>query len=410
MKFQEYLEEIISEGMMGRTFLDYKMLKAEVARLGEQVENESLTAREAQDRFSDTLKREFDAVDEHWARHVRLLGQLSSDFLDTLEPFLEEDMREGGLSESMRPVALLEPLQPWLELAARADALRRHRLLQTTALVKIGKKFSKTMDGLGRLRRTSSCSSSASAGSGDFDGCCEDHQVIDASRMLSKSALGDDRLHKVCQRLEAVGDTMLRLGLGAAPPEADDGCAICIGNIMDPVRLPCGHRFCIHCVLPLFDSHKELEGDAEAAMLRCPLCRAEGPEAPQALCLDGLLPRMQRGLCGVPLKQEDHRFVAVVVSSLWKLAEHDKGFPGSRRVGGRRSAGSTASRRRLGAPGFETHFCSDYAHAAARSSCSGVLAAEAHASSSGGRMMDDDPMPKAVARQRSPSAAAAALA
>jgi len=153
-----------------------------------------------------------------------------------------------------------------------------------------------------------------------------------AAALLQRSPLSGGTLHTLCHELGAAGDALLRLGLGAAEPEPCDSCPICLTDMVDPARLPCGHRVCIHCVLPLFGGprHAERPGqDDEATLLRCPLCRAAGPQTPQALCLDSLLQRLGRGLSpqlgvNVPAGAEElPQFTAVVASSLAALAARE---------------------------------------------------------------------------------------
>lgn len=324
MKFQKYLREVESTGPPGLTNLNYKLLKAEVKELRAGVEAGLLSREAAASRFAARLRAELEAVGAHWARHVRLLGDRADELFRTADALLRGDFAFEALCEPLRPVTLLEPLRPWLELASWADALRRHRLLQAAAVVKIEKKFVKTMCG----GQPAGCGCEATCRPAcEGPGGVEAWKGFDGAQMLAESQLGGDAVHLVCRQLEAIGDALLRLGLGCASGSgAQDPCAICLGGITDPARLPCGHRFCVHCVLPLFDTCDGADSEEGAAMLRCPLCRAAGPAAPQALSLDGLLPRLERGLgrrsddcCATG---EEFRFTAVVVSSLARLAAH----------------------------------------------------------------------------------------
>ncbi|CAK0900681.1 unnamed protein product, partial [Prorocentrum cordatum] len=60
----------------------------------------------------------------------------------------------------------------------------------------------------------------------------------------------------VSRARQAAGDAMLKLGLSSpydrGCEECSEACSICLDGLVDPARLPCGHRFCVHCVLPLF--------------------------------------------------------------------------------------------------------------------------------------------------------------
>lgn len=329
MKFQKYLRELECRGPSPLIHLNYKRLKGEVRDLTRDVAKGVLTRAAASDRFVCSLRLELDAVAHCWERCVEMLGSEIAELFLGADAFLMGDLAHEALRMPLRPLRLLEPLRLWLEVAAFADALRRHRLLQVAAVVKIEKKFAKAMSD---PEGVCYCSEQAQ------NACCTCSTIAD---MLRQSPLGDRRLHALCQQLEAAGDCLLRLGLGAGTVEAMDPCPICFGDAVDPSRLPCGHRFCVHCVLPLFalsephgkyltsQATAEHESDDPAAMIRCPLCRAAGPSVPQALSLDSLLYRMQRGLAP-PLRSmcsgdEEQRLTETVVSSLAKLAACDVG-------------------------------------------------------------------------------------
>jgi len=333
MKFQKYLREVELKHPHGLQNLNYKLLKAKVRELHVEAEAGRISHAEAREIFAANLRADLQVIEDLWERHVQVLrSRAFAELFCTSDALLCGDLACEGLCEPLRPVTLLDPLQPWLELAAWADSLRRHRLLQVAAVVKIEKKFVKAMESIGQTGGATGSSASK----------VMDVVSMDAAAMLRRSKLRDDALHMLCRQLEAFGDAMLFLGLGAGKPEALDPCAVCLDGVVDPARLPCGHRFCVHCVLPLFDACEasdSADDSDDAAMLKCPLCRAAGPEAPQALSLDGLLPRMQRGLGmdsnSCSSNMDLCRFTAIVVSSLARLATHDAGctrLPGASRT------------------------------------------------------------------------------
>mmetsp|Transcript_86269 Transcript_86269/g.279301 ORF Transcript_86269/g.279301 Transcript_86269/m.279301 type:complete len:353 (+) Transcript_86269:92-1150(+) len=303
MKFQKYLKDVQRSSIMLR-HLNYKALKAEVRRLQELVELGSMSQAAAAELFGRQLEAELVEVERFWESCLRDLSGLAAELFSSTNMAVCGDAAHGALCQPLGPMRLLEPLNLWLPVAALADALSRHRLLQITAVMKIEKKFVKVLGvqlGPGRT----------------------------AAELLGSSSLRGSSLHAICRRLEALGDAILRLGLGTSEAEPGDPCSICFEEFVDPARLACGHRFCIGCVLPLFDRLPEEEAGTDPALLRCPLCRAAGPPASQALCLDGLLPRLGRGLCPrlgaavAPGSEELQRFTAVVVSSLARLASRE---------------------------------------------------------------------------------------
>lgn len=332
MKFNKYLREAHDSSTMLR-HLNYKYLKTEVKRLHRLVDAGSTSKEAAAACFAKQLAVELAEVERYW--HVCLgdLQRLAEELFAQTDMVLCGDVAHGVLDNPLVHLELLEPLRSWLSIAALADGLRRHRLLQITAVVKIEKKFVKALEAsLPRGR--------------------------DAADLLRSSVLSRGDIHILCEHLEAAGDAMLRLGLGTVRREFRDPCSICLGNLADPARLPCGHRYCINCVLPLFDQlpgemrssprvkkkasvrsstdtpralrEQELDesedGGLDAALLRCPLCRAAGPAVPQALRLDGLVARLGRGLSPQfgaprdPSADDSQQFTAVVASSLARLA------------------------------------------------------------------------------------------
>ena len=56
--------------------------------------------------------------------------------------------------------------------------------------------------------------------------------------------------------------------------EEDEVCVICLGEPVNPVRLPCGHKYCKTCV-------EELA--AKGVSKKCPLCRKPLPPNPEKL-------------------------------------------------------------------------------------------------------------------------------
>jgi len=296
MRFGRYLEEAQSRSGILR-HLDYKMLKDEIKRTAETAELGMISSSSAALRFGKQLEAELTEVGSSWEMWAWRLRDMAEKFYSTSDTLLREDAAHSALIDIELPLKLLEPLQEFLPVAALADSLRRHRLLQMTAVVKIQKKFSKIV------------------GVQPLPG-------FKSSELLERSALASSLIHDLCTRLEETGDTFLRLGLGSVKADVEDNtCSICISDLTDPVRLPCSHRFCVHCVLPLFD---RFSGDGlDAVLLHCPLCRMAGPDVPQALCLDGLLARFGRGMhynVGVPIGNDVPDFTAVIVSSLAKLA------------------------------------------------------------------------------------------
>lgn len=300
MKFQKYLREVQRSSHMLR-HLNYKALKAEIKRLHELVQLGNLSEEAAADLFGEQLEVEVSEVGRFWESCLWDLRNLVDELFSTTDMALSGDAAHAALCGPLGPMRLLEPLNLWLPIAALADALCRHRLLQVTAVVKIEKKFAKLIGVQLSPGQT-------------------------GAELLRRSPLCGTAVHGLRHQLEAAGDALLRLGLGAQDCEPADPCSICLHDLVDPARLPCGHRVCIQCVLPLFGRASE-EAGFDAALLRCPLCRAAGPKAPQALCLDSLLARLGRGLSSqfsvnVASGAGDdlQHFTAVVVSSLARLA------------------------------------------------------------------------------------------
>lgn len=307
MKFQKFIRDAEQRTAKQLRHLNYKLLKAEIRRLRAEVESGSrFGPAEAAVAFEEYLSLELQAVSANWDSQIRHLRDQAEALFQMADVALTGDIAHTALGEPDRPLKLLEPLDSWLKLAAWADALRRHRLLQVTAAVKIEKKFAKAIGYSLGLR--------PGAASATWE-------------MLRSSSLGDTQVHDLCRQLEAACDALLRLGLGSCRSAARDPCPVCLEDVVDPCRLPCGHRFCVHCVLPLFN-RASYAGGISVAMLPCPLCRAAGPGTPQALVLDTLLSRMERGLSrGGFAKRADEEYTqqltAVVVTSLTRLAAQD---------------------------------------------------------------------------------------
>jgi hypothetical protein len=290
MKFQKYLDAA-RQATDELRHLDYGALKVEVKRLADSVKSGDTACNVAALSFAKKLELELTEVGCHW--EVSLWSLRSQ--VNALCTATSTVLNAGAT----KPMVLLDPLCEWLRIAALADALRRHRLLQITAVVKIIKKFVKMVQ-------------------------TEPRKGFTAADLLGRSALSSALLHELCTRLENFGDMLLQMGLAPAQTQtAIDSCPICLGSLNDPARLPCSHRMCIHCILPLFDN---IPDEESAVLLRCPLCRAAGPQVPQALCLDTLLGQFGRGLSpafGIDTNtnlEETQQFTAVVVSSLARLA------------------------------------------------------------------------------------------
>eukprot|EP00930_Biecheleria_cincta_P049009 TRINITY_DN34253_c0_g1_i1.p1 TRINITY_DN34253_c0_g1~~TRINITY_DN34253_c0_g1_i1.p1 ORF type:complete len:346 (+),score=50.19 TRINITY_DN34253_c0_g1_i1:34-1071(+) len=301
MKFQRYLQDAQRNSGLLR-HLDYKALKAQIKQLAEAVQTGAISSDSAARTFARRLEAELTEVGCSWEMSLWRLRDMMNGLVSTSDMRLSETAR-GAFCSVLGPLKLLDPLQEWIPVAALADALRHHRLLQMTAVVKIEKKFVKVV-GV-QLK--------------------PDYR---SAELLRRSALSSNLIHNISARLEAICDTLLELGLGGLNTECKDACSICLSELVDPARLPCSHRFCVHCVLPLFPPVDISEADLDAVHLRCPLCRAAGPAGPQALCLDGLLARLERGMSqdlrldgDQDSKAENpQRFTAVVVSSLARLA------------------------------------------------------------------------------------------
>lgn len=316
MKFGKFLRDVqlASADSVALRHFNYKALKGEIRHLSERVEAGQLTHSQAADGFGRRLEAELTEVACSWEACLWELRDLVGELLANADMLLNRDAAHGVLSDPLGPMRLLEPLRAWLPLAALADAVRRHRLLQITAVLKIEKKFVKA---LGVRPRPAFC----------------------APELIRRSALSSPLVHGLCSKLEAAGETLLKLGLGPSERgcevcgECGDPCSICLGELVDPARLPCGHRFCVHCVVPLCEQIPE-EGLTTAAM-RCPLCRVE-ERYPQALCLDSLLGRLGRRLSpqfqsiagGKEADSQAEHFTAVAISSLYRLAAHGLAAPG----------------------------------------------------------------------------------
>ena len=76
-----------------------------------------------------------------------------------------------------------------------------------------------------------------------------------------------------------------REGEGRRGRRTNDVCVICVGPVVSPVSLPCGHAYCGACLAEL---------RAKEVAQTCPLCRADLPEG-----LDGLYDLAYRAFCRV---------------------------------------------------------------------------------------------------------------
>lgn len=303
MKFQKYLQDAQRNSGMLR-HLDYKALKNQIKQFADAVQSGATSCESAARTFARQLEAELTEVGCSWEMCLWRLRDMM-DELDRASDLLLDDGARDSFCGALAPLKLLEPLQEWMPVAAVADALRHHRLLQMTAVVKIEKKFVKVVG-------------------------VQLKPEYRSAELLRRSALSSNLIHDISARLEAICDALLCLGLGGSGNklEGKDACSICLSELVDPARLQCSHRFCVLCVLPLFARAYSSEADVEAVHLRCPLCRAAGPEVPQALCLDSLLARLERGMSqDFQLDGNQHsetedsqRFTAVVVSSLARLA------------------------------------------------------------------------------------------
>lgn len=301
MKFQKILEDA-QRTSQGLRHLHYKTLKGEVKRLAQAVKSDDMLASTAALRFAKLLEAELAEVACCWELCVWRLKSSVDELYSGSSAFFDSDAAPNILRSPVGPILLLEPLKKWLPIAAFADDLRQHRLLQMTAVVKIQKKFVKNVGVQPRPGFTN-------------------------SELLERSALSSSLIHDLCSRLEAAGDALLSLGLASNPDKLEDeeACSICLNGQEDPARLLCGHRYCINCILPsILDSD---DGGLDQVLMRCPLCRATGPEVPRALCLDGLVARLGRNLSpnirtNLLLGHGDdaEQFTAVVLSSLARLA------------------------------------------------------------------------------------------
>lgn len=305
MKFQKFLEGV-QRTSTGLTHLNYKALKGDVKRLANAVALSEISPSSAALSFAKRLEAELAEVACCWELCVWRLQSLVDALLSANTEMFDGDTDPSILRSPVGPILLLEPLKAWLPIAAFADDLRQHRLIQITAVVKIQKKFVKHAGVQPRPGFTN-------------------------SELLQRSALSSGLIHDLCNRLEAAGDALLSLGLGSATAklEDEDACSICLNDQADPARLLCGHRYCINCILPLYD--KLPADEIDGALMRCPLCRAAGPQAcgpqvPGALCLDGLVARLGRSLSpsvgiSMPCDSEGaQELTAVVISSLARLA------------------------------------------------------------------------------------------
>lgn len=107
-------------------------------------------------------------------------------------------------------------------------------------------------------------------------------------------------IYPLSVRVPATQDTVATMPLleSASPVEqsiteqqkqsSEDGwaCAICLGTLVDPMQLPCEHKYCSHCL----EEYDRLTGDG-----KCPICRGFTPvvvAVPTAILGQGIVGRL----------------------------------------------------------------------------------------------------------------------
>mmetsp|Transcript_119054 Transcript_119054/g.273006 ORF Transcript_119054/g.273006 Transcript_119054/m.273006 type:complete len:524 (+) Transcript_119054:40-1611(+) len=125
--------------------------------------------------------------------------------------------------------------------------------------------------------------------------------------------------------LESIGDRiLLRCGevkgqrKMSGLSEAAEPCTICMGPVVDAVKLCCGHQFCWRCFVL-----GPIEGAVGGYRLeRCPTCRSEQPLVPENYLGDARLPRFLRHYMGesAPEYHEENDPYAAAVQQLLAVA------------------------------------------------------------------------------------------
>ncbi|EQC31870.1 hypothetical protein SDRG_10388 [Saprolegnia diclina VS20] len=144
-----------------------------------------------------------------------------------------------------------------LDLSHRVDALRRFVVLNYLAVVKISKKFDKSI-----------------AGSMQSE--------ILASDLLLQPFYAGSYVDDLYSHTAATTDALLLHLLPDAPAaSADASCPICLYHFTSPVTLSCSHTFCWSCLAKAAEHH----------IHACPLCRQVQSIDPRDYEIDGLLQR-----------------------------------------------------------------------------------------------------------------------
>jgi len=261
----------------GKQGLHFKALKLETHRLCSDVEEGVVGEAPAIQRFTSRLRHHFQTAAADWAAQVANLEASVRMLFSMASASLCGDVCHGISQHGCQPLSLrlLEPLSSWLEMAAWTDSLRRERLSLLRSLARHEQIFAKGLQ----------------ISSGHI-----------ARQIFEESPLAELALHNIAAQLEAAGDTLLRLGLGSPEDEhtSSSRCPLCCCTLIDPIRLPCGHRCCVHCLLPALSSRlcsgMTAKAEPQLACLWCPTCGAAGPTSIEDFSFDSVLARFERGL------------------------------------------------------------------------------------------------------------------
>ncbi|KDO19071.1 hypothetical protein SPRG_15736 [Saprolegnia parasitica CBS 223.65] len=162
-----------------------------------------------------------------------------------------------GSRETVAQGDIEAQLMAALDLSHRVDALRRFVVLNYLAVVKISKKFDKSI-----------------AGSMQAE--------ILASDLLLQPFYAGSYVDDLYSHTAATTDALLLHLLPEAPvAHADASCPICLYHLTSPVTLSCSHSFCWSCLAKAAEHH----------IHACPLCRQVQSIDPRDYEIDGLLQR-----------------------------------------------------------------------------------------------------------------------
>ncbi|KAF0700955.1 Aste57867_8525 [Aphanomyces stellatus] len=241
MKFGKRMRCLASPEWEGG-YVDYKGLKRRVKTMTGSEE-----ARSAE--FHQALLRE--------------LSKVNASFfwiLDDLTKQQETDAQIAVSSPQHRYEVLQQQLASVLELSNRIDALRRFVVLNYLAVVKISKKFDKTVDAKLKPDITSD--------------------------LLLQPFYAGSYVDQLYSQTAALVDSLVQSLAPNTRPSSSlhASCPICLYHLTSPVTLSCTHTFCWSCLAKAAEHH----------IHACPLCRQVQSIDPRDYEIDGLIKRFVR--------------------------------------------------------------------------------------------------------------------